>query len=122
MNNNSIRVAMIGFGGIAKSHKRGYENLVKQGAPVQLIAICDINPEQFTKAQALADHQLFAAFLGSSDHFLTICGGKCHRLFAQNVLAGTEHLDGIFLVEEGRQADVNHIEGLLGDHLVKVGV
>lgn len=53
MNNNSIRVAMIGFGGIAKSHKRGYENLVKQGAPVQLIAICDINPEQFTKAQAI---------------------------------------------------------------------
>ena len=53
MNNNMIRVAMIGFGGIAKSHKRGYENLAKQGAPVELVAICDINPEQFTKAQAI---------------------------------------------------------------------
>ena len=53
MNNNRIRVAMIGFGGIAKSHKRGYERLAKEGAPVELVAICDINPDQFTKAQAI---------------------------------------------------------------------
>jgi predicted dehydrogenase len=53
MENKVIRVAMIGFGGIAKSHKRGYEILAKEGAPVKLVAICDINPEQFTKAQAI---------------------------------------------------------------------
>lgn len=53
MENKMIRVAMIGFGGIAKSHKRGYEVLAKEGAPIKLVAICDINPEQFTKAQAI---------------------------------------------------------------------
>ena len=53
MENKVIRVAMIGFGGIAKSHKRGYEKLEKAGEPVKLVAICDINPEQFTKAQAI---------------------------------------------------------------------
>lgn len=53
MENKVIRVAMIGFGGIAKSHKRGYEKLEKAGDPVKLVAICDINPEQFTKAQAI---------------------------------------------------------------------
>jgi predicted dehydrogenase len=53
MENRIIRVAMIGFGGIAKSHKRGYEILAREGAPIKLVAICDINPEQFTKAQAI---------------------------------------------------------------------
>ena len=53
MENKVIRVAMIGFGGIAKSHKRGYEKLAEEGAPIELVAICDINPEQFTKAQAI---------------------------------------------------------------------
>ena len=53
MENRIIRVAMIGFGGIAKSHKRGYEILAREGAPIKLVAICDINPEQFTKALAI---------------------------------------------------------------------
>src|SRR5690606_34704692 len=48
-----IRVAMIGFGGIAKSHKRAYDELSRDGVPVELVAICDINPEQFKKAQAI---------------------------------------------------------------------
>lgn len=50
MENREIRVAMLGFGGIAKSHKRGYEILEKQGASVKLVAICDIDQAQFTKA------------------------------------------------------------------------
>lgn len=50
MQNKEIRVAMLGFGGIAKSHKRGYEILEKQGAPIKLVAVCDIDAEQFTKA------------------------------------------------------------------------
>ncbi len=53
MEQRTVRVAMIGFGGIAKSHKRGYEILEKQGAPIKLVAICDINREQFTKVQAI---------------------------------------------------------------------
>jgi len=42
-----IRVAMLGFGGIAKSHKRAYERFEKEGTPIRLVAICDIDPEQF---------------------------------------------------------------------------
>ena len=40
-----IRVAMLGFGGIAKSHKRGYELFEKEGTPIKLVAICDIDPK-----------------------------------------------------------------------------
>ena len=43
-----VRVAMIGFGGIAKSHKKGYEILAAEGANVRLVAICDIDPGRFT--------------------------------------------------------------------------
>lgn len=53
MSERVVKVAMIGFGGIAKSHKRGYEHLEAEGAPIKLVAICDINEEQFTKAQAI---------------------------------------------------------------------
>lgn len=53
MEKREVRVAMIGFGGIAKSHKKGYERLEKEGAPVRLVAICDIDPEQFVKEQAI---------------------------------------------------------------------
>jgi len=48
-----IRVAMLGFGGIAKSHKRGYELFEKEGTTIKLVAICDIDPEQFTKVQEI---------------------------------------------------------------------
>lgn len=48
-----IRVAMLGFGGIAKSHKRGYEIFEKEGTQIKLVAICDIDPEQFTKVQEI---------------------------------------------------------------------
>ena len=48
-----IRVAMLGFGGIAKSHKRAYELFEKEGTPIKLVAICDIDPEQFTKVQEI---------------------------------------------------------------------
>lgn len=42
-----IKVAMLGFGGIAKAHKKGYEVFEKDGTPIKLVAICDINPAQF---------------------------------------------------------------------------
>lgn len=43
-----LKVGILGYGGIARSHRRGYEQLMEQGAPVQLVALCDINPDQFT--------------------------------------------------------------------------
>ncbi len=48
-----VRVAIIGFGGIAQSHKNAYLALEKQGIPVKLIAVCDINPEKFTAVQKI---------------------------------------------------------------------
>ncbi len=45
-----VRVAMLGFGGIARTHKVAYELLAKEGYPVRVVAACDVNPEQFTSA------------------------------------------------------------------------
>lgn len=42
-----IRVAMIGYGGIARSHNAGYNLLEKEGEPIQLVAVCDIDPSKF---------------------------------------------------------------------------
>ena len=42
-----VKVALIGFGGIARAHNTGYRILAKEEAPVKLVAVCDINPTQF---------------------------------------------------------------------------
>ncbi len=44
-----LKVGILGYGGIARSHRRGYERLAADGAPVELVALCDINPQQFEK-------------------------------------------------------------------------
>lgn len=46
-----IKFAMLGYGGIAKSHKHGYDILKEEGFPVKLVAICDIDKGQFTAAE-----------------------------------------------------------------------
>lgn len=43
-----IKVGILGYGGIARSHRNAYEMLAEKGAPVELVALCDINPAQFT--------------------------------------------------------------------------
>lgn len=43
-----VRAAIIGFGGIARSHLRGYQILAGENEAVKLVAVCDINPNQFT--------------------------------------------------------------------------
>lgn len=43
-----IRTAMIGFGGIAQTHKNAHLKYEKEGRE-KLVAVCDITPEQFTK-------------------------------------------------------------------------
>ncbi len=43
------RVAIVGYGGIARVHREGYIQLEKEGAPVKLVALCDIDETQFTK-------------------------------------------------------------------------
>lgn len=49
----SVKVGLLGFGGISKSHFRGYEQLARENESIELVAICDIDPEQFKKAEAI---------------------------------------------------------------------
>lgn len=42
-----VKVALIGFGGIARAHNKGYTILANENAPVRLVAVCDVNPKQF---------------------------------------------------------------------------
>ena len=46
-----IKFALLGYGGIAKSHKFGYELLEKEGFPIELVAVCDIDEGQFSAAE-----------------------------------------------------------------------
>lgn len=43
------KVAILGFGGIARAHMNGYNLLKKQGAPIRVVAVCDVDGEQFKK-------------------------------------------------------------------------
>ena len=43
-----LKAAIIGFGGIAGSHRRGYANLKEQGK-VELVCACDVEPQAFTR-------------------------------------------------------------------------
>jgi len=42
-----IRVAIVGFGGIAQIHRYAYYHHHKAGLPIQLVAACDANPDMF---------------------------------------------------------------------------
>ena len=44
-----LKVGIWGCGGISAMHRRAYEALKDQGVPVELVALCDINPENFDK-------------------------------------------------------------------------
>ena len=46
-----LNAAIIGFGGIAKAHKKGYDILEKEGK-VKLVAVCDIRKEAFNSSVA----------------------------------------------------------------------
>ncbi len=44
-----VKVAIVGFGGIARTHYKSYKKLVEQGVPVKLVAVCDVDPERFVR-------------------------------------------------------------------------
>lgn len=48
-----INVALLGYGGIARSHRAAYEALMDRGFPIRLKALCDIDPGQFQKEVAI---------------------------------------------------------------------
>lgn len=50
----SIKVGLLGFGGMAKGHFNAYKELeAEENSNIKLVAICDINPDQFTSAQQI---------------------------------------------------------------------
>jgi predicted dehydrogenase len=49
MTMKKVRIAMIGFGGIARTHYAGYTDLATRNVPFELVAICDIDKSQFEK-------------------------------------------------------------------------
>ena len=42
----TVKAAIIGYGGIARAHKEGYDRLKMQNDPVKLVAVCDIVQEK----------------------------------------------------------------------------
>lgn len=50
---NETRAAIIGFGGIARTHYTAYYHLKKEGAPVRVVAVADQNAEQFKNVSAI---------------------------------------------------------------------
>ncbi|MBQ8880225.1 MAG: Gfo/Idh/MocA family oxidoreductase [Clostridia bacterium] len=43
-----IRIAIIGYGGIARVHNSAYAELLRQGYPVELVAVCERDPARVT--------------------------------------------------------------------------
>lgn len=66
----TVRAAIIGFGGIARAHLVGYCELVKEGVPVRLVAVCDVDPSQFV-SQANINIETGQAGLPSDVHTYT---------------------------------------------------
>ena len=50
---NEVKVAILGFGGIAQSHKHGYDILKAEGFPIKLVALCDIDRSRFFSKQEI---------------------------------------------------------------------
>lgn len=49
----SIRVGLLGFGGMGKTHYNAYLQLERENVGIELKAICDIDPKQFARAQQI---------------------------------------------------------------------
>lgn len=48
---NNVKAAILGFGGMARGHLHAYQRLKKENAQIELIALCDINPNQFEREE-----------------------------------------------------------------------
>ena len=47
---NEIKVAIIGYGGIARLHSAAYIRLREEGYAIRLVAVCDKSIERIRKA------------------------------------------------------------------------
>ncbi|MBO7218030.1 MAG: hypothetical protein J6V50_04945, partial [Clostridia bacterium] len=41
------KICIVGFGGIARTHKAGYKQEIEDKGLGKLVGVCDINPERF---------------------------------------------------------------------------
>ena len=48
-----IIVAMIGYGGIARAHAKGYSTLADENYPVKLVAVCDVDEKRFESQMSI---------------------------------------------------------------------
>lgn len=48
-----VKVAIVGFGGIARAHNNGYKILAAENQPIRLVAVCDIDPEKFSSQMSI---------------------------------------------------------------------
>ena len=46
---NKLKIAILGFGGIARAHYVGYTELLEKNAPIEIVAALDINLAQFER-------------------------------------------------------------------------
>ncbi len=66
-----LRVAIWGCGGISAMHRRGYQMLQEQGVPVEVVALCDINPSNFNNEIKINISKSSDAPLKRIDHCYT---------------------------------------------------
>lgn len=52
-NTKNLKVALIGFGGIARTHNAAYKALIAEGCPISVVAVCEKNIEQFKASIAI---------------------------------------------------------------------
>ena len=73
-------------------------------------------------AVLIADGQLLSGFLSGFDHQAGICGALGHGLFAHDVLARVQRVDGDFRVRAVGGADVNHVDLRIGQQFLIIGI
>ena len=76
-----------------------------------------------TAAVLVTDREDAAALLLSVKHLLSVCGGRSHRLFADNILARHQRIDGQLAVADVRGQNVDRLDlRLLLEHFAIVRV
>ena len=96
----------------------GEVNIAQLAGGYQLLGLLHV----VSPTHALAGEQLLAAGLGGVPHFLSIGHSQGNGLFAGNMSAGLESLDGPFFVVDVGGADGNEIGLQLVQHFLGIHV
>ena len=74
------------------------------------------------KRQAVADEDLLARFFGRFHDLVALGSRQTHRLFDEDVLAGLQRGDRRLGVQIRRQADIDQVDRLVGEQVLKIGI